>query len=426
MNNKDILNTIGEIGDEWVEEAAPKACVEREDGVAGRIRKKQRPARKFFGWGTAAAAVIILAFIAVSGGNLMVKKAPPVDENGRELWVDTRKRADRQAMTNQMAIMWPWELETIWEQYGQATFEGREYGGGRSQTISEEFLGEKLGTCDVRGHDNYDEEKEYHLECEVRAVKGVLPELTIAVKLEDHYYVFDYDTYDPPATLGQFMEDYSLAENLPLVTFTHYRELSDSKGRYVVSEDCSKEIWRMLGAKEETPFYKLGDQEYFSMTDQNYLAFTAASEALGTTNLVFYITSTGYVWTNVRGWAYCFVIGEDAAQEIIDYAMQNAETAPPLQNGYYITGTVAEIGDGYFKMDDTIMMKKPKQGKTFTVLLNDIRVERSFIRGHIKEGDQVNVRYDGIIYADEPEMIRGAFDISEVFITEKGTMTRVE
>ena len=289
-----------------------------------------------------------------------------------------------------------------------------------------QLLGEKLGTCDVRGHDNYDEEKEYHLECEVRVVKGIRPELSIAVKLEENYYVFDYDTYDPPKTLGQFMEDYSLAENLPLVTFTHYSELSHPEGRYVVSEDCSKEIWRMLGEKEETPFYELDGQEYFSMTDQEYLGFTAASEALGTTNLAFYVTSTGYVWTNVRGWAYSFVIGEEAAQEIIDYALQNAKTAPPLQNGYYITGTVTEIGEDHFKVDDTIMMKKPKQGKTFTVLLNDIRVERYFIRGHIREGDQVTIRYDGIIYADEPEIIRGAFDISEVFITEKGERIQPE
>ena len=137
MNNKDILKTMGEIEDGLVEEAAPKNGADHmcEDSAPDGKRKRKWSLWKASGW-VIAAAVVTLAFIAVSGGNLMVKEAPPVDENGRELWVDTRKRADRQAMTNSVAILWPWELETIWEQYGQATFEGREYDGGRSQTTS--------------------------------------------------------------------------------------------------------------------------------------------------------------------------------------------------------------------------------------------------------------------------------------------------
>lgn len=407
MNNKDIMDVIGDIDDRLIEEAAQR----RRWSPAARIAAAVAVM-------TVAAAAIVLAVIYLPGSRLFgteppIAAQPTADSEGRLLWVDTREKGGAEAMLQELAIIWPWELQTVREQYGYVYFEGREYAGAR-QAVPESLLGESLGLCDAVGYDEY-KEKEYHKECEVREILGVLPQLTVAVKLDDQYYVYDNNEYDPPETLGEFMDSYSLPETLPLTEFTHYGKNGDSKGRYVIPRECSEEIWRLIGGHRDAAFYEWQPRDHeLLIRPGEYVSFRAKSEALGISNLVFYVTSTGYVKTNICGWAYSYEIGEETGKAILDYALANAQTAPATQQKYYLTGTVTEVGEDYFKLDDSIVMKNPEEGKVFTIFTDDIRVRRHFVHGLVDVGSTVSVEYDGLIYADEPDLVRGAWDLHEV------------
>lgn len=411
MTGRELLDAVGKIDGSLVEEAVALQT--------GDARK-----RKVAACLAAAAVLVVLVAAGVLTSGKWMSRKPPVavrptaDSEGRLLWVDDRERGGIEPYRREVAIVWPWEVQTITEQYRTLVWNGQEYIGGRQVEIREELLGASLGAGDARGYDEYNE-KEYVLECEVREISGILPQLSVAVQLEDSYYVFDNSEYDPPQILGEFLEGYSLPETLPLTLFTHYDKDRESKGRYALSKECSDQIWTWIGECGATPFYEWQTGDYETLYAGGYLGFQASSEALGLQNLAFYVTSTGYLWTNICGWAYSFNIGEEVAGEIIAYALEHARQAAQ-EPKYYLTGEVTEIGENYFKLDDTLMMKHPEEGKEFTILTEDIRILRYFAQGEVREGDMVSVEYDGLIYAEEPEVVRGPLSMSKVFVDRNG------
>jgi hypothetical protein len=88
---------------------------------------------------------------------------------------------------------------------------------------------------------------------------------------------------------------------------------------------------------------------------------------------------------------------------------------------YYIVGTVTEKGDGYIKVDDSIMMKNPEDGLVFTVDVTDKKLGR-VCKALISVGDHVLITYDGRVSEDGALIIENATAIHEVWIDESGNV----
>ena len=152
---------------------------------------------------------------------------------------------------------------------------------------------------------------------------------------------------------------------------------------------------------------------------QKAVSFALNSEALGAYNLSLSVYDNGYILTNIENYGYCFYIGAEGADEIINYVLAHKTDAPGEKESEFLIGTVTEIGDDYIKVDDTVMMKNPDDGIEFTVYANHTRIKRYIVSGFLKVGQTVVIEHGGI-YSDEPTIVRTATSLYEAYITGDG------
>ena len=369
------------------------------------------PKKKKTGWikWVAAAACVSLAVLAGFAGNslLRAQKEPQTVIGGIP-----REYKNANVLGSESAIIWPWEYQTISEQYTALKLGEKEYNSG-GRAIDASLLGEVIGDYEVTGYDIYTE-KEYRLSTEVCRIKGIAEELMVAVKLGEEFVVFKYREYDPPATFGDVLDNYSLPETIHFERFTVYESHTDM-GHYCLEKDGG--IWEILSACRDAKF--VGDDAW-GYDEGKYISFTATSEALGVYKKVFYVTADGYVKTNIFDWGYIFEIGEEAAGQIIAYATENSEEAESEPYTYSLAGTLVEITDGYILIDDSVLCTDPNDGMVFLVPTDDLRISRCIDFGGIGVGDIVVVYFNGSIDADAGNVVEGAYSLSEGILYDGG------
>lgn len=395
MRKEKISEVLGYMDERLVEEA----------GDFNGVEKRQK-AKKWKRWGIpllCACAALLAGIVWLPG--LLGRDTKQVDIGGI-----TREYKEMVAWSNELAMIWPWEYQTITEQFGSLTMEGAEYRI-RGMGITEALLGEELGSYPAKGYDHYTEQ-EYTKEFEVRTIRGIDDGQLVAVNMEGEFYVFAKDGYAPPATFGELLEIYHLQEHLPLLSFTRY-EGKDSKGYFVLEEDS--EIWRVLSECTEAPFV---EDDGWNRMDRDYLSFTATSEPLGVYKRVVYITEDGYFVTNVFDYSYKYFIGEEKATQIINSATSHAKAAEQEPYTYSLTGTIEEITEEFVLINDGILCKHPEDGMVFRLSMEDMRVRRFVEVGKAREGDTVSVQFLGIVDAEQENLIAQVYDISKAHISE--------
>ena len=334
----------------------------------------------------AACFVIIVAAVAVIG--------PILDPEENIINPDL---GDKDIIFGESAIVWPWEYKTVFEQYLSLEFEEREYGG-RGREIIPELLGEKLGSAEARGEDIYTE-KEYKTNFDVYSIKDVSPKYLIAAKMGDKYYVFDAHEPNGFSTLGGMMDAYGLPKNLKLNRF------SEEESYYLLNDD--RGVWTVLGNCRDAAAVT----EEWNLSKRKHISFTVTSKALGTYKTVMYITEDGYLWTNAFDYGYVFYIGEDASEKIISYSKANSKPTEAEPYEYTLLGRISSVDEKYFILDDTELCDDPKDGKTYKIMTEDIRIKRCIEFGGIGVRDIVVVRYDGIV--KDGNVIGGAYGMDK-------------
>lgn len=368
--------------------------------------KPVRQKKAWVKWGVAAAC---LGVVLLAGVFLLWGRGPAaisVDVGG------VRREYKNVFVGHELvSIEWPWEYKTTVERYTSLEWNGITFYTGRS-VVSRSLLGQRLGRLEVTGGDAYSDEV-HTLECEVYEIAGVSPELYVAVELDGEFYVFPQGSYDPPDTLGEVLDSCSLSQTLTLVQFSQCDGFEDN-GTYRQDDDAY--LWSVLEGCRDAEFVE--EEPRWMETIGEYLSFTAESEALGIRNLAFYVTKGGYIWTNIFSYAYMFHIGEEAAGQIIDYALSHSEPVQrePLHNG--LAGTVTGIEDGYLLIDDSVRCADPDDGMVFRVPLDDVRISRHIDFEGIGVGDQVEVVFTGEIDVEAGNLVQGAFDLNRCWIEE--------
>ena len=385
MNQKDILNALNDIDPALTEEA---------------VKKKRRLPRIF------AAAACFALLLGAGLGILRPWDLRVVDLGG----VTRLYRASKSAASAETALIFPWEYRPIYDQYHGMTFEGREYRT-RARAISPDLLGEYLAEAECFGYDIYTDTTNTR-SFPVYAIKGIAPALLVAVEQEGIHYVFMADAYEPPATLGEFLDGYALPETLHLDRFSTYDSFT-ALAHYRLTEPLSanSRIWELLSTCRDAAYEEVS---FSSPADQGQrVIFTATSEKLGIYKKSFCISAGGYLDTNIAEYGYVFQIGKEAAQAIIDYVLANSAEAEPEPYDYRLCGTVTEICDGYFLLDDSPLAAG--KGMVFKVPTDDLLIRRWLEFGRIDAGDLVCVSYtEGI----EDGTVRGAYNISEAFLSD--------
>lgn len=385
MNQKDILNALNHIDPAFIGETAPKK-------------------RRFPKWLAAAACLVLVLGCAV--GLLRPWQLRQIDLGG------VTRLYRKSSASSETALIFPWEYRPVYDRYHAMTFRGEAYRT-RANTLSPELLGEALGEAEASGYDIYTETA-YTEVFPVYAIAGIDPSLLVAVEQEGRFYVFMKDAYSPPATLGEFLDSYCLAETLSLESFALVQDFSVQKHYRLTGEDAA--IWKLLQSCREAEYLELELNHYDPKAEPvQRVSFIATSEPLGIYKKSFRISSDGYLDTNLAEYGYVFHIGEDTARAIIDYALANCRETEPEPYTYTLCGTVTEIGEDYFLLDDGILAAG--KGMVFRVSTEDLRIRRWLEFGGVGIGDLISVSYTGGI---ENGNVLGPYDIAKAFLSSDG------
>ena len=385
MRGREMLDAIENLNPAYIEAAAEKP-------------KTKKP--NWLKWGAMAAclAVVVIAGISMLPGNNTVQTS---------IGGVMREYKDVSVASPEVAIEWPWEYKTLYEQFSTIIYDGREY---TVKTIGlaadESAIGEKLGVGEGVGYDAYTEQ-EYRQSFDVWQISGISADLMIAAEMDGQFYTFKYSEYVPPATLGEVLDNYSLPQTLAL---NHFAVYDDGKeiGYYSLPDDDY--IWQTLAGCRDAQFVEDGAGGRIS---RDRITFTATSEALGVYKRAFYVSADGYVDTNVFDWAYTFYIGEDVAADIISYVQKNAVKAEREPYTYSLVGTLTEIGDGYILVDDSILCANEDDGMVFKVLTTDLRVSRFIDHQEVSSGSIVAVTFTKPVNVEDGNVVSGAISMAK-------------
>lgn len=340
-------------------------------------------------------------------------------------WDDLRERKDINVMIPETSIEWGWEDMTDSERYTNLDLGGKTY---RMRGTVTNYLGEWLESGEAYGF-AWDQDNTRHgIPCEIYAMTFSPDHSVVAVQFAGSREIYRFERereYDPPKTLGEFMETRKLSEVLPLTSLYHERwDGGSSKyDKFALSAEHSDGVWAILEKYGDAPFTEDSSEDSFNIHhyDKERIGFSATSEVLGIHNKSFTVNDNGYIITNIEQYGYNYFIGVDAAREVIDYVKAHMTEPLPEEKSpvYYIVGTVTEKGDGYIKVDDSIMMKNPEDGLTFTIDVTDKKLGR-VCDARISVGDHVMITYDGRISEDGSLLVENAESIQEAWITEDG------
>lgn len=384
MKTPRFSNAIGNLDDDLIEAAA--VC-------------KKKP-NLWLRWGSLAAcfAVLIIAGALVLP-SLLDGVLTPGGTNNRY--------KDFVIQSGELAMVWPWEYQTVYEKYTEVKIDGIEYRS-HGRPVSEDLVGDLIGTYTVLGIEEIEGTK--HTEdFEVYQLKYADKSQFVAVKMEGTCYVFKKDKYEPPYTLGELFELVELPKAIELNRFSVNGD-SPSKKHFTLSNDDY--VWEILAGCENAPFV---EAEKWVAHDRDYYSFAVTSETLGVYKVAMYITADGYLWTNAFNYQYLFDIGEEAAGKIIKYVKENSTEAEyePYRNT--IVGKITEITDEYLLLDDSALCNNPEDGIIYKILLNDLRISRYAESGAIRVGENIQITYEGEI--DERNTIDSAISASDVIIS---------
>ena len=128
--------------------------------------------------------------------------------------------------------------------------------------------------------------------------------------------------------------------------------------------------------------------------------------------LVYFVRSDikAVAATNVFDYSHIYFIGTDAAGKIIEYAKNNSNKGELEAYELTVAGEVAEIGDGYVLLDDSILCRRKADGTVYKIATNDFRMQRCIEFAGIKTGDLVVVNYKGEISPSNE--VSGAYSMS--------------
>ena len=373
------------------------------DLVSASAKERRRAKQPWIKWSVLTAACLCVVILAGAIALPMMLDDDALPEGyyvtGKVISFGDMKRHYKYTSVtgSESATLWPNEYKTVSERYSNILWNFQSYDCS-GVTLGVDKLGDKLG--------NY-------LGFGVRKIKGISEQDMIAVGLDGNWYVYRCRDrlLEIPQTLGELLDRYSLSETLELDRFTEHQ----GRGETYYSLTDDEYIIEVLASCRDA---KQVDSSQWERGDE-YLSFTVTSDALGVYKKAMYITKDGYLKTNAFDFAYVYEIGQEAAQSIYAYALENStekETFEPYE--YTLAGTVTEIRDGFVYIDDSVMCVKPSEGVVFRVSMEDIRVRRCIEHEGVGVGDLVVVTFRGGIAIEDGNLILDARSINRAYISD--------
>lgn len=324
------------------------------------------------------------------------------------------------ATVNETAVIWPWEYKTVYEKYPEAEFGGKEYSLFSTEALEDASLvGEAAGSCTLKGYDLYTEQW-YTKEAPAFTVKGA-DSCVIAVKIEEGYVLYRTDIDENVRKpLDELLQAYGLTGTMSFSRYSQYKGHEMTGGEYRLAS--GGRLVQMLAHAEYKEVYV--GEKYPAGLDERTQGISLAVSCPGTTidNRVLTIDRSGTIMTNIFDVRYTCTVDKETADKLIDFAEGNQDfyyEEPESAYERMIGGKVTEIGEGYIKIDDSVICEEASQGVIFTVPTEDIRIRRCIeFSPKPAVGDIVAVYFSGSLEADGT--VNGAYGLVKANLSQEG------
>lgn len=348
MKEKDILEVIGGIDEEMILDAAPS--------------EKQKKRMPWGRMGTAAACAALVLAGALAAAPYLDSGDPTqttTDLTYIETSTEIGTAENRYAYGDSKGIFTPWleavttEAITVAESHQRKIVDERYASYQSLRVIDSEHVGEKIEEVEVNAywyhHSSETKTDEENLLAEVYRIKGVDPSVAVCVKYLEpcdaltmtHYYTFvnvdvQFESLASLFSLYHAEEYFSVRGNALIDRMTKneidYKAYNldtgevDELGAMILSLDAEKCVLT------EESFAKILDES----KKQARIRFDLTS--FGVVNYTMFITDGGYLLMTWCGENIYFDIGEEKANEIIDYIEKNG-TVQVYDDNILITET---------------------------------------------------------------------------------------
>ena len=324
MKEERLLKTLGDVDDKFIDEAAPDTA-EKADYI--QIHTKKEPFyMKILPIAACAAVVGIGVTVGVLIHNNVLTQPAYQPSDSSSVYVSSVSEAYRVPHWDELEIN------------GQYTsFEWQGYGYGTSGAeISSEKLGEFLGEATASGVDEYTDER-HEITVSVYPINKISETTALAVQFpeNENFYVYFNRNYIPE-TLGDFIDDINLTENLKISTTATCSTIENGymTDRKYSDIDTSK-LMEILLSGRNVPTESMFDYNTFVEGDrfEAALEFAVDIPILGIKNLSLEITKGGFVHTNAFfHTSTLFYLGKDKTDPFVQYVKENCPSEKTWQS----------------------------------------------------------------------------------------------
>lgn len=318
MKEERLLKTLGDVDEKFIDEAAPDTA-EKAD-YTEIITRKEPFYMKILPIAACAAVVGICATIGVLIHNNVITQ-PTYQQS-----MSSYPTCEWSSSASEVTRVPHWDELEINGQYTRFEWQGYAYNSSTAE-ISAENLGEFLGETTASGVDEYTDEK-HEITVSVYTIAKINEKTALAVKFpeDEKFYVYYNQNY-VPRTLGDFIDDLNLAENLKIsdtATCSTIENLYMTDRKYS-NIDTSK-LMEILLSGRNVPTESMFDYNTFVEGDrfEAALEFAVDIPILGIENLSLEITKGGFVHTNAFfHTSTLFYLGTDKTDSFVQYVKEN-------------------------------------------------------------------------------------------------------
>lgn len=281
-----------------------------------KIRRAEKPVQNRK-WIIGAAAAAACVAIGIPSAILVPKIWGPTPGNSIA--------GNSEEPTKNIALITGWNERSYPSKYDSMTIDGELFSSTLGE-IDKDQLGEFLFETTLIGYDytdpNYyidrEKAKEYKINADVYAVKGVNQRYIVAAQYEgqDGFYTYIPNGY-VPETLGEFVNNLNLKETLTIDTILYE---SEKDGRKITTEYALPDysvFWDLLAENASAKYEDPNELKKFG----GELGIQVSMDIAAETEKHIGISKNGYLYTNIYHTGKAFYIGEDNTTAFINYVL---------------------------------------------------------------------------------------------------------
>lgn len=333
MKEERLLNIFGDVDDKFIEKSAPKNLSEKIENQQFPVivssenksekREKFPPMIKIISAVLACAAVLGICFGVKHFGGLGTDLLKPADLVDNSSKVDLNGSNNSSAQSAADSSIDGYELK-LWKKYSCVDVDGRIFFA-MGTAVEKKYVAEAIDQVVYKAYDPLEESfRGYYVS--VYPINNISQEFAVAVKFseDESFYVYYNRSYSPE-TLGDYIDDLNLTENMKICGTASGVSVENAKTvrRKYHGIDSAK-VWEMFLSNRDCWNVVYYNRMFTAEEYEVALEVAFDIPILGIKNGSLSITKGGLVYLNsICDHEVYFFVGKDKTDDFVNYVKEN-------------------------------------------------------------------------------------------------------